>query len=186
MARTLLLALVVLAVVAATLSIRSCEQAPPVAAHDNADMSAVVSLPDGTVMTAPRGSAGRDIVDWIASADGTERRFELGGRQFEGRSAEPTIESRVRIRRGIAILKANPTVAVDVIGYSSDSGDPEADRKLSLARAQWIVDALHEGGISQSRLTADGRGSADPIGDNTSPEGRARNERVVMILRHQR
>ncbi len=186
MARVLLLILAVLVIVAGALSIRSCGQSRPVAAPDNADMSAVVALPNGTVMTAPKGSAGRDMVDWLASPDDTERRFELGGRQFEGRSPEPTTESKVRIGRGIAILKANPRVTLEVIGYASDSGDPAADQKLSLARAQWIVDALNEGGISETRLTAFGRGSADPIGDNATPEGRARNERVAMILRHQR
>ena len=186
MARFLLLALAVIAVLAVALAIRSCGQSSPIATHSTADMSAVVALPNGTVMTAPKGSAGRDMVDWLASSDHSERRFELGGKQFEGRSAEPTVESRVRIGRGIAILKANPGVTVEVIGYTSPSGDPAADLKLSRARAQSIVDALTEGGISPSRLTADGRGGADPIGDNTLPEGRARNERVAMILRHRR
>ncbi len=186
MARILLGALAVLVIVTAALATRSCGRARPVAVQSNADMSAVVALPNGTVMTAPRGSVGRDMVEWLASSDDSDRRFELGGRQFDGRSPEPTIESKVRIGRGVAILKANPGVDVEVIGHTSASADPAADATLSLARAQWIVSALKDGGISGSRLTALGRGAADPIGDNTTPEGRARNERVVMILRHRR
>ncbi|WP_176488943.1 OmpA family protein [Rhizorhabdus dicambivorans] len=137
-------------------------------------------------MTAPKGTVGRDMVDWLASNDDTERRFELGGREFDGRSVEPTIESKVRITRGIQILKANPNVDLHVIGYTAASGDEAADIKLSQARAKWIVDALRDGGVAGSRLTSEGRGGADPIGDNNTAQGRAANERVAMILRHRR
>ncbi len=186
MVRFLLFALVALILVAATLAIRSCGQTGPVTTQPAPDLSAVVALPNGSVMTAPKGTVGREMVDWLASADDTERRFELGGREFDGRSIEPTVESKVRILRGIEILKANPNVALHVIGYTAATSDAAADLKLSQARAAWIVDALHDGGIAMSRLTAEGRGGADPIGDNETPEGRASNERVAMILRHQR
>ena len=184
MARFLFLAVLVFAALAVVLGIKSCSGTAPVAASDKADLSAVVALPDGTVMTAPKGTAGRDMVDWLASDDKTERYFELGGREFEGRSIEPTIESKVRIQRGVAILKANPNVTLHVIGYSSNSGDAAADMALSRARAAWIAKALDEGGIARGRLSAEGRGAANPIGDNATPAGRARNERVAMILRH--
>ncbi len=186
MARFLFLALLLAAAVAAVLAIRSCGASRPVEAQKPHDLSAVVALPNGSVLTAPKGSVGRDMVDWLASNDGSERLFELGGHEFDGRSVEPTIESKVRITRGIAILKANPKVTLDVIGCTAASADPAADKTLSLARAQWIVDALHDGGIPSDRLTAEGRGGADPIGDNATPEGRAQNERVAMVLRHRR
>ncbi len=184
MARFLLFALALAMLVAGILAVRSCGQARPVATTDAPDLSAVVALPNGSVMTAPKGSVGRDMVDWLASTDDTERRFELGGREFDGRSIEPTIESKVRIGRGVQILKANPNVMLHVIGYTAATGDPAADLKLSQARAEWIVNALNEGGIAMSRLTTEGRGGADPIGDNKTAEGRASNERVAMILRH--
>jgi len=185
MARLLLLALLLTGLVAATLGLRSCGRDRPVT-DQRADLSAVVALPNGSTMTAPKGTVGRDMVDWLASQDDSERRFELGGREFHGRAIEPTVESKVRIGRGVQILKANPGVDLHVIGYTAPSGDPAADMKLSLARAQWIVDALHEGGVAKARLSAEGRGAADPIGDNGTPEGRAANERVAMILRHRR
>lgn len=184
MARFLFLALGLALVVAAGLAVKSCGETRPVATQKAADLSAVVALPNGSVMTAPKGTVGRDMVDWLASADDTERRFELGGKEFDGRSIEPTIESKVRIERGVAILKANPTVSVAVIGYTNASGDPAADMKLSQARAEWIVNALHDGGIAMNRLSAEGRGGAEPIGDSKTPAGRASNERVAMILRH--
>lgn len=186
MARLLMFALALAALVAAALAVKSCGQDAPVVAERAPDLSAVVALPNGSVMTAPKGTVGRDMVDWLASSDRSERLFELGGHEFDGRSIEPTIESKVRIERGIAILKANPDVSLHVIGYTAATGDPAADLKLSQARAEWIVDALHDGGIAKARLSAEGRGGGDPIGDNSTPAGRARNERVAMILRHKR
>lgn len=186
MARFLLIALVLTFAVAATLAVRSCGQTDLVTTQPARDLSAVVALPNGSTMTAPRGTVGRDMVDWLASNDDSERRFELGGREFEGRSIEPTVESKVRIGRGVQILKANPNVMLHVIGYTAPSGDAAADLALSRARAEWIVNALHDGGVAMSRLTSEGRGGADPIGDNRTPEGRAANERVAMILRHRR
>ena len=159
---------------------------PPLKTAPPPDLSSVVALPNGSVLTAPQGTVGRDMVDWLASSDRSERLFELGGREFDGRSIEPTIESKVRIGRGIEILKAHPDVTVSVIGYTAATSDPAADLNLSRARADWIVNALHDGGIAHGRLTAEGRGGADPIGNNSTPQGRARNERVAMLLRHDR
>lgn len=185
MAKVLLSALALVTLAALILTVRACGQAGPVATQPAKDLSAVVALPNGSVMTAPKGTVGRDMVDWLASPDDSERRFELGGKEFDGRSIEPTIESKVRITRGIQILKANPDVTLHVIGYTAASDDAAADLKRSRARAEWIVGALHDGGIAMSRLSSEGRGGADPIGDNRTAEGRASNERVAMILRHQ-
>jgi hypothetical protein len=185
MARLLLLAFALALIAAIGLGVKSCGQTPPEPVQRAPDLSAVVALPNGAVLTAPKGSVGRDMVDWLASSDDSERYFELGGHEYDGRAIEPTIESKVRIGRGVAILKANPKVAVHVIGYTAASDDPAADLKLSTARAEWLVSALEEGGIARSRLSAEGRGAADPIADNATPAGRARNERVAMILRHQ-
>jgi len=187
MARLIIIVLALALAVSAVLALRTCGNTRPVAvAQKGADLSAVVALPNGSVLTAAKGTVGRDMVDWLASSDKTERYFELGGKEFDGRSIEPTIESKIRIRRGIAILKAHPDVTLSVIGFSSASGNPAADMKLSKARADWIVKALHDGGVPSDRLSAEGRGSADPIGDEATAAGRARNERVAMILRHER
>ncbi|RVT94569.1 OmpA family protein [Sphingomonas crocodyli] len=185
MARFAVFALPLLLVVALVMLINSWSDTPAVETTPPADLSAVVALPNGSVLTAPKGSVGRDMVDWLASDDDTERRFELGGREFDGRSIEPTMESKVRIERGVAILKANPKVSLEVIGYTAATADAAADLKLGQARADWVVNALHDGGIASSRMTAHSRGGADPIGDNATAEGRAKNERVAMILRHQ-
>ncbi len=55
--------------------------------------------------------------------------------------------------------------------------------ELSAVRASSVVRMLSETGIAENRLSAVGYGSAQPISDNDTPEGRARNRRVsIMIL----
>ncbi len=133
-------------------------------------------------MVAPGGTVGRDLIDWFASKDRTSRYFELGGQEFIGRSVTPTVESQVRADRLIAMLKSNGDVTVKVIGYTNPSPDAAADQKLSEDRAQWLVRALADGGIAAERLSAEGQGAANPIGDTATDKGRAMNERVALLL----
>jgi outer membrane protein OmpA-like peptidoglycan-associated protein len=75
-------------------------------------------------------------------------------------------------------MKANPEIKVELSGHTDNTGTDAINEKLSLARAQVVVDALIEKGISEERMTAKGYGSARPIGDNDTEEGRQLNRRT--------
>ena len=51
--------------------------------------------------------------------------------------------------------------------------------------AEAVVEHLRQRGIALERLSADGRGEADPLTSNATEEGRARNRRVELILSRQ-
>jgi outer membrane protein OmpA-like peptidoglycan-associated protein len=53
---------------------------------------------------------------------------------------------------------------------------------LSLSRAEAVTNYIARQGISMGRLTAEGRASANPIGDNSTEQGRALNRRVELFL----
>lgn len=142
----------------------------------------LVALPDGSTLVAAEGTVTHDLITWLESADPQPRWFELGGQQFVGKSVEPAGEAAGRVPRLIRMLRAYPDVTVHVVGYTDPTGDPVANQKLSEDRAKTLVRLLERGGISEIRLSAEGRGSADPIGDNSTPEGRARNQRVALRL----
>ena len=80
-------------------------------------------------------------------------------------------------------LAAENAVAVQVIGHTDSQGSEMVNLRLSIVRAEAVVEALRQRGVSLDRLTADGRGEADPLTSNATEDGRARNRRVELLLR---
>lgn len=68
-----------------------------------------------------------------------------------------------------------------VIGFSDSSGIEASNKKLSAERAKTLVKFLVAQGVPAARLTAEGMGSAHPVADNSTPEGRAKNRRIEFI-----
>jgi len=69
-----------------------------------------------------------------------------------------------------------------VNGYADDTGSDEINKKLSKARADSAGASLIKFKVPESRLSFWGHGSNNPIGDNATEEGRARNRRVEFIV----
>jgi lipid-binding SYLF domain-containing protein len=80
-------------------------------------------------------------------------------------------------------LKANARWDWEVNGYTDNVGDKAANQTLSERRATSVANWLSDHGIDRSRLTVKGNGESNPIADNSTPEGRARNRRVELIHR---
>jgi peptidoglycan-binding protein ArfA len=79
-------------------------------------------------------------------------------------------------------LKACPGVNVTVNGYTDNTGDDAVNMSLSTNRADAVADYLVARGVSRDHLTAKGLGAADPIADNGSPDGQAKNRRVEIAV----
>ena len=90
-------------------------------------------------------------------------------------------ESDVEIARIAALMVENPDVKYEVQGHTDNTGSASGNKTLSLKRAQAVVDKLVSLGISKDRLTAVGKGADEPIADNSTEEGRAKNRRVVFV-----
>mgnify|MGYP006275510641 CR=1 FL=1 len=69
-----------------------------------------------------------------------------------------------------------------VVGHTADVGRPEGQQQLSVERAESVVDELVQRGIPAGRFIFEGRGGTEPIGDNATAEGRARNRRVEITV----
>lgn len=83
---------------------------------------------------------------------------------------------------GAYALKKVPESTLVITGYTDDVGPAEVNRALSQERAQLVVDFMVVNGIPANRIMAVGKGEADPIGDNTTPEGRRKNRRIEGTL----
>ena len=79
-------------------------------------------------------------------------------------------------------LEKNRGYQVIIYGYTDALGDTEANKELSQERANAVKEALTRYGISLTRLTSIGKGEENPIADNTSSEGRAKNRRIKVEL----
>ena len=80
-------------------------------------------------------------------------------------------------------LNAYPQTLVDVIGHADSTGRAEYNQNLSERRASAVAGYLINRGLLRDRLYVEGRGSTQPIADNSTEAGRAQNRRVEIVLR---
>ena len=79
-------------------------------------------------------------------------------------------------------LSQQPGTEVRIIGHTDNTGSDAVNNPLSVNRAQSTRDYLVARGVNSSRITIDGRGEREPIADNTTEVGRARNRRIEIFL----
>lgn len=102
---------------------------------------------------------------------------------FEPGSARLTNIAKAILDDVALRMKQEPTSTAVVIGYTDDREKAGANSDLDRRRAEAVRDYLvSRHGIDASRITVEGRGSREPVGDNTTAEGRLRNRRVVIRL----
>jgi outer membrane protein OmpA-like peptidoglycan-associated protein len=102
---------------------------------------------------------------------------------FEAGSARLTNIAKAILDEVALRMKQEPSATALVIGYTDDRENTGANRDLDRRRAEAVRDYLvSRHGIDPSRITVEGRGTSDAIGDNTTSEGRLRNRRVVIQL----
>lgn len=81
-----------------------------------------------------------------------------------------------------ALTREDPTSKMVVEGHTDSQGADAYNQDLSQRRAQSVRDYLVSRGIGNDRVTAQGFGSSRSIADNASPEGRANNRRVEIVV----
>ncbi len=80
-------------------------------------------------------------------------------------------------------LAGDPTSIVSIVGHTDSTGSPAINNPLSVDRAQSVRDYLVARGIPATRIETSGRGEREPVADNATEAGRARNRRVEIFLR---
>ena len=80
-------------------------------------------------------------------------------------------------------LRSRPGLRITIIGHTDSIGSEMFNLRLSISRAEAVQAYLAGQGVPLNDLSADGHGEAEPVADNATEEGRARNRRVELILR---
>jgi outer membrane protein OmpA-like peptidoglycan-associated protein len=100
-----------------------------------------------------------------------ERKFILSDVLFDVNS--PNINKGVtrQLDTLINLLKANEKILVHIVGHTDNTGREAYNQRLSFSRAEAVGLYLMDNGIAIGRITFEGKGSNEPIGDNTFEEG---------------
>lgn len=136
-------------------------------------------------------SAGTNVIQGTKSR-GTLLDDQQCNAEFEQILGKATI----RFQTGSAIIDAGNDMLLDelaemasrcpgnltVQGHTDSRGDAAGNKALSLARATAVRDALVTRGVEADRLAARGFGESQPIADNSTLAGRAKNRRIAIII----
>ncbi len=102
---------------------------------------------------------------------------------FDFDKANLTKASLSELQRAVAFVKKYPGAKIRVDGYTCNMGPDAYNLKLSERRANAVKNYLiKEAGVESSKITAFGHGKADPIADNRTRQGRAKNRRVEISI----
>jgi OmpA-OmpF porin, OOP family len=143
-----------------------------------------VKLPDGSVLELLPGSFNYSLAEFLQAGTASDlpKTFVFDNLNFETGGAALTPESVPTVESLSRLLKAYPSVTVELGGHTDATGDAAANQKLSLDRANAIRDRLVAAGIEATRLATAGYGQDRPIAANDTEDGRAKNRRTELTV----
>lgn len=106
----------------------------------------------------------------------------ITGITFVQGSATIAVASNRTLKAASDILKKYPSLSIEVSGHTSSEGALDFNEKLSLDRAEAVKKWLVDDGIPDSRITARGAGPSEPVADNETQLGRAKNRRIEFRI----
>ncbi|MEZ4450239.1 MAG: OmpA family protein [Nannocystaceae bacterium] len=102
---------------------------------------------------------------------------------FEFNSDKIRTKSEPRLKKAVEVLKEFPDIKVLIVGHTDNVGTREVNIDLSKRRAESVRKWLIDKGIEADRITTDGKGPDDPLEDNGTEAGRAKNRRIEFKVR---
>jgi outer membrane protein OmpA-like peptidoglycan-associated protein len=83
----------------------------------------------------------------------------------------------------VSSLQGDPSAQITIVGHTDSTGSDALNNKLSIERADSVRDYIVTRGVAAGRVATAGRGDREPIADNNTDAGRAKNRRVEIFLR---
>ena len=101
---------------------------------------------------------------------------------FDSGSRNLTPGAFARLDSVAATLNRYPDADILVMGHTDAVGDEGFNLRLSEDRALMVKNQLVQKGVDGARLTTLGLGESQPLATNATPEGRAQNRRVEIVI----
>ena len=79
-------------------------------------------------------------------------------------------------------MQSYPNSTIQVSGHTDSDGDATYNQGLSERRASAVADVLIGNGVPSNRVQAYGQGENQPVASNLTPEGKAQNRRVDIVI----
>ena len=92
-------------------------------------------------------------------------------------------DERQKIENIVKYTIQTPDATVLIVGHSDSSGNPQANNILAKKRAEFTKNYLVKNGIKSSRIETQSKGSDEPVAENETPEGMAKNRRTVITIK---
>ena len=101
---------------------------------------------------------------------------------FENNSALIKENSELHLQKYADFLTQHRNYSAKIVGYTDSKGDATYNQKLSQRRAEAVADDLISRGVNTNQLSVSGMGEENPVADNSTAEGRAKNRRIEAEL----
>lgn len=102
--------------------------------------------------------------------------------QFAPRQSDLSSAAMATLRQVATLLEAHPTVRIEAAGHTDTVGDISLNRLLASDRAEAVRTFLEQLGINKNRIDVRSYGGVKPLPGPLSPERRAKNKRVELIV----
>ena len=137
-------------------------------------------------MWAVIGLAGSFADIEAPTADSLKSELDKNGRavlyiNFDFNKATIRPDAKPIIAQVVKLLTDDPSLTLVINGHTDNVGQHDYNVKLSQTRAAAVVSALVAARIAPGRLSSGGFGPDQPIADNGTEKGRAKNRRVELV-----
>jgi outer membrane protein OmpA-like peptidoglycan-associated protein len=122
----------------------------------------------------------------VPPADALKQELDKYGKvvlyiNFDFNKATIRPDGKPIVAQVVKLLHDNPDLQIAINGYTDNIGTRDYNIELSGKRAAAVVDAIAAAGISRKRMSSGGFGPDQPLADNATEKGRARNRRVELV-----